>query len=599
VGRREERATMVERDLDSDKTPIQVVPGPSNGAGPPSDSAASGEAPGLRARASKPPPVIITLAELAPSGSAPATGTPPAATPELGALAPAAAPAALAAHHGVAQPQGAAPTSAQTVTQLGGIVLVLTVVFFTAVWPNLPFTTHTKWIITGISFAVLAGVSIAAFILIRARTVEFFKSLRDAIAVILIAGGAAVAALLFTTQARDEVFKLFVVFYFSLLPAFLYLQFMAIRGPTLWEEYTENLYRLRIDDPASLPPPPRHSRFHPIWLAARRFPRFPDLTKTLYQKKFEGVFGMVRTDDKPHRGLSTDKLAPITMATLLFSVAWVIVVMPTPLLDLTLFGATPGATESPTLPIETLRFGFLGAYFYAVQMLVRRYFQNDLKASAYVNATMRIIVVALLTWTVDLMLSDESQAYRSTLAFVIGVFPDVGWKALQSVVKLPLRPLVRSLRQPYPLSDLDGLNVWYEARLLEEGIEDMQNLATSNLVDVMLNTRIPVERLVDWIDQSILYLHLGKPAEDGSEGPREQLRRYGIRSATDLEDAFLAAKDAGDEAGRIARLERLLTVSTEDPSVLRTVLATLRREPNLTHVRAWRCAEESERKQAA
>src|SRR5690349_15672341 len=287
------------------------------------------------------------------------------------------------------------------------------------------------------------------------------------------------------------------------------------------------------------------------------------------------------------------------MATLLFSVAWVIVVMPAPMLDLTLFASSPTGSESPTLPLETMRFGFLGAYFYAVQMLVRRYFQNDLKAGAYLNATMRIVVVALLTWTVDLTLDGQPQAYRSTLAFVIGVFPDVGWKALQEVVKLPLRSLVRSLRQPYPLSDLDGLNVWYEARLLEEGIEDMQNLATCNLVDVMLNTRIPVERLVDWVDQSILYLHLGKSPEEGGEGPRDQLRRYGIRSATDLEDAFLAGKDAGDEPTRIARLERLLTVSTEDPSVLRTVLATLRREPNLTHVRAWRCVAEIERKQAA
>ena len=52
------------------------------------------------------------------------------------------------------------------------------------------------------------------------------------------------------------------------------------------------------------------------------------------------------------------------------------------------------------------------------------------------------------------------------------------------------------------------MNIWYESRLLEEGIEDMQNLATANIVDVMLRTRIPVDRLVDWIDQAYLYLHL-------------------------------------------------------------------------------------------
>jgi hypothetical protein len=233
-------------------------------------------------------------------------------------------------------------------------------------------------------------------------------------------------------------------------------------------------------------------------------------------------------------------------------------------------------------------------------MLVRRYFQDDLKASAYLNATLRVVVVTLLAWTVDLELQPsgllpQSAGYRSSLAFVIGVFPDVGWKALQTLVKLPLRSLVRSLRQVYPLSDLDGLNVWYEARLLEEGIDDMQNLATCNLLAVMLNTRVPVERLVDWIDQSILYLHLGKPVVDDAESPREQLRRYGIRTATDLEDVLEPISHAPDELARIAKLERLLTTGPDDPSVLRSIQAALRSEPNLRYVRAWRWADSQER----
>jgi hypothetical protein len=92
-------------------------------------------------------------------------------------------------------------------------------------------------------------------------------------------------------------------------------------------------------------------------------------------------------------------------------------------------------------------------------------------------------------------------------------------------------------------------------------------------------------------DQSILYLHLGKPVE-GAGNPRDLLRRYGIRTATDLEDAFRPARDIADEAERIARLERLLTTRPEEPSVLRTLLATLGSEPNLPYVRAWRTAED-------
>ena len=60
-------------------------------------------------------------------------------------------------------------------------------------------------------------------------------------------------------------------------------------------------------------------------------------------------------------------------------------------------------------------------------MLIRRYFQNDLKATAYINATMRIVVVILLVWVLDPLLKDSaSQAERNTIAFVIGVFPPSG-----------------------------------------------------------------------------------------------------------------------------------------------------------------------------
>jgi hypothetical protein len=174
------------------------------------------------------------------------------------------------------------------------------------------------------------------------------------------------------------------------------------------------------------------------------------------------------------------------------------------------------------------------------------------------------------------------------MAFVIGVFPYIGWQALQALVKIPLQFAVPSLRQQYPLSDLDGLNVWYESRLLEEGIEDLQNLATANMVDVMLNTRIPVERLVDWVDQSILYLHLGPGAGKGKT-ERETLRRFGIRTATDLENAVLKDTDRGPASGdQIKQMARLLNFKDTEPSVLASVLATFSDEPNLYHVREWK-----------
>lgn len=473
----------------------------------------------------------------------------------------------------------AARVAASRRGRIVGIGIILAVLFYFLVWRQIEALHYQL-----LALVAAAGVFALFVVGYLARTKPLFASIRNLIVVFVITFGAAGIALLFTNSARDEIFKLFAVLYFSLLPAFLYLQFITVRGRTLWEEFVDNLFRLRADEDASLPAPPPHSRFHARWFAARR--GRSEQTRTLYQQKFEGVFGTIPSPEAAtDPTFPRDKLAPVILATVLLSVGWVVVVMPVSQLDLGWFISS--STDGTHLPLETIRFGFLGAYFYAVQMLVRRYFQNDLKAGAFYNVVMRIVVVALLTWVVDLVYASEPQSTRSVLAFVIGVFPDVGWKAIQATIKLGLRVVVRSLRQQYPLSDLDGLNVWYEARLLEEGIEDMQNLMTCNLVDVMLNTRIPVDRLVDWVDQSLLFLHLGKDEKDFKA--RETLRRYGIRTATDLEDAFAEPKQDDELAKEhIKRLSRILNTQESEPSVLITVLAALRAEANFHHVRAWR-----------
>jgi hypothetical protein len=162
-----------------------------------------------------------------------------------------------------------------------------------------------------------------------------------------------------------------------------------------------------------------------------------------------------------------------------------------------------------------LKFAFLGAYAFIVQSLIRRFFQSDLRPSAYAGVVLRIIVVLVTMVALHQLLGDvTSISTEAAVAFVVGFFPVIAFQALQRAAAATLRVFVPQLTPDYPLNQLDGLNVWYEARLVEEGIEDMQNLATANLVDVILHTRVPVGRLVDWVDQAKLYLHLDR-AERG------------------------------------------------------------------------------------
>jgi hypothetical protein len=405
--------------------------------------------------------------------------------------------------------------------------------------------------------------------------------------------------------------KLFAVVYFSLLPAFLFLQFSSRKTLTIWKEYVANLYRLGADEPASLPRPSQLSRFYDQWHDAcnERGVTLPeqhkddganeedDVTKieeaNVYRRKFEDLFGPVPKLEDQHTvaSLKSVNKLQVVVTTVLVTIGWMFVLTPQSLYQ---HSITPGdftLKHLPEVPATTFAFAFLGAYFYILQMLVRRYFQNDLKATAYINATMRIVIVILLVWVLDPLLADAgwSQNQRSALAFVIGVFPTVGWQVLvKLLLKIP-GVFVSSLEPTNKLTDLDGLNIWYESRLLEVGVEDMQHLATTDIVDLMLNTRIPVDRLVDWIDQTLLYIRVddattnhtieGKDVEFA--GDRTTLRKYGIRSATDLLDVLKDKERGKDFVG-------LLNHDAGLPSRMQALEIALQGERNLQYVQEWR-----------
>ena len=429
------------------------------------------------------------------------------------------------------------------------------------------------------------------------RLHEWGDTSRDFFLFVAVVAAVIAAAVFLEAEDKAVLLKLFAVAYFSLLPAVLYLQFASRRKLTVWREYVLNLHQLEIDEPCCLPRPPTLSPFYPGWREARdqawevgrlhtqngepRSATEDRLEQTnLYRQKFRDLFGRIPKLDNEDVSLLSLKSAhklQVVIATILISVGWLFVVQPETVYGRSFMPSDFQLVNLPPIPDESFAFAFLGAYFYILQMLVRRYFQGDLKSTAYINATMRIIIVILLVWVIDPLLAqnDVSEASRAAVAFVIGVFPNVGWRLLQLSIRKPIGWVVDSLEPNYKLGHIDGLNIWYESRLLEVGIEDMQNLATTNIVDVMLSTRIPVDRLVDWIDQAFLYLRV---EDTKTEKRRALLRSYGVRNATDLLD--LMSGSADDYA-------QLLSAEGE-PSRMRALVATLSSEPNFQHVRAWK-----------
>ena len=296
--------------------------------------------------------------------------------------------------------------------------------------------------------------------------------------------------------------KLFAVWCLSFLPGWLYVRFLGQRAGALWDEYVLYLHRLGWDRPAHLPKPSRTSDFYKEWLDDEG--NLQPKEQNIYRQKFIAYYGrsIPESSTRSNFSVRTETMFPVFLATIVLAVCWVSVLWDT------------GSAADPAGIWDILKFAFLGAYAFIVQSLIRRFYQSDLRPSAYASVVLRIIVVLVTMAALHQLLGAVTPATEAAIAFMVGFFPVIAFQALQRAAAATLRVFVPQLTPDYPLNQLDGLNVWYEARLVEEGIEDMQNLATANLVDVILHTRVPVGRLVDWVDQAKLYLHLDR-AERG------------------------------------------------------------------------------------
>lgn len=270
------------------------------------------------------------------------------------------------------------------------------------------------------------------------------------------------------------------------------------------------------------------------------------------------------------------------LATVLLCVGWALVVQPELYRDIDLLGSLPFSGR-PKLPVEALAYGFVGAYWFILQDVIRRYFRDDLKTAAYVSASARIILVAIVV-TVVSVVSTGASTQPNLLAFFIGIFPQIGVQILKTGVNTAFKGVVPSLDSRYPLSDLDGLTIWDQARLLEEGIEDLHGLVTANLIDVILRTRTPVDRLVDWLDQALLYLHV--PAASEGRSPRAGLRALGIRTATDLDRAWSSTDE--DAAAVRAQLAEVIAGSRRSTAVVAMVLESLQATSSFLHVQRFK-----------
>jgi type VII secretion effector (TIGR04197 family) len=217
--------------------------------------------------------------------------------------------------------------------------------------------------------------------------------------------------------------------------------------------------------------------------------------------------------------------------------------------------------------ISPLTSGFIGAFFYIMQMLYRRYRDTDLYPMAFLQASERLLRVFILSLVLSIMapLAEWLSGTAILVAFVAGIYPRAALRRIVDFVNINTNGRFPQITETARLTHLGGLNIWHEARLLDEGVENIESMADAPIEHLVLKTHFPTNQLVDWIDQATLYKHAG---HRGEWFPL--FRAAGIRTASDLLDrAGLSLLDPDD-------LRKLRTDSfTPAPQTLDRVAAAV------------------------
>ena len=270
--------------------------------------------------------------------------------------------------------------------------------------------------------------------------------------------------------------------------------------------------------------------------------------------------------------------SPVVICTLVIAIGWIMVLLKT---NDSTSGRLPSPQELFQPDPTPMTLAFLGAYFLCIQVALRGYVRGDLKPKTYNVITIRIIMAVVLAWAMQVLWPSASgNVFVLGLAFLAGILPNTVIRKIRDVSLSDLLPGKKDdrrqqpdeLSETSPLTELDEIDVYERTRLEEEGITSVQALARHDLVDLILSSRIPIPRLIDWVDQAILHQHVG--------GNKDSLRAIGVRSATD----FL---QACKKPVLVEQMQLALKETSPGPTVelLRTVL---KRDEWLSYIQNWR-----------
>lgn len=151
-----------------------------------------------------------------------------------------------------------------------------------------------------------------------------------------------------------------------------------------------------------------------------------------------------------------------------------------------------------------LLYAFIGVFLFNLGTMVRRLYLADITEQVFWAGVNRLLLSMGLALVI---MKGGGQNWGAEFYFAIGFMANIvlDW-LLENALKL--LNITKPKQDDLPLQMVRGINIWKEYRLEEEGIENVQNMATADAVDLAVRTHYSARTLIDWIDQSIVLARL-------------------------------------------------------------------------------------------
>ena len=182
--------------------------------------------------------------------------------------------------------------------------------------------------------------------------------------------------------------------------------------------------------------------------------------------------------------------------------------------------------------MRVIGFAFLGGFIWSAGNIIRRMIAYDLSPNVYYSAGIRMILASVVALVLSFILGAESSenfvslnASLPAISLLTGMFPE---RVLQYLVSLYKRYVggENEITKQLSLYNIEGISLQHKERLEEIGIDNAQNLATSSLTQLLIETPFEARQLLDWIGQAKLLCYV--------KGDIDKFRSVGIRSIFDL-----------------------------------------------------------------